>query len=119
MRPRPNPPRRPAPAGAGGVGGAGAADRAAAAALHGTADPRLLVVFGSGDLPAAGRAVADVAPAGVPVVGCTAPGCNDVVVAALGGDGFSVSTALVGTAEGERPVRFREAGAEAPASLGH
>ena len=96
-----------------GVGRDRAADRAAAAALEGAADPRLLVVFASTDLAATGAAVAAVAPAGVPVVGCAARGRDEVVVAALGGAGFSVSTAAASATHGSR-----EAGAEAAACLG-
>src|SRR5687767_4958052 len=72
-------------------------------------DARLLIVFCADtyDLPTLLRAVRDVAP-GVPVVGCStagelsASGAGDatVVVTALGGPGFSVSTRHALVADG-------------------
>jgi hypothetical protein len=95
---------------------------AARAALAGAAEPALLVAFAAGadGLAAAAAGLAGAAP-GVPVIGCatpiTLPGLparpHDVAVAALGGPGLSVSTAVVGAAGG-----LREAGAEAAACLG-
>src|SRR3954447_13713824 len=97
-----------------GVGRHIAAQRATAAALRGVAEPRLLIVFapGGAELAAAGETLAAVAP-GVPVIGCAATGHREVVVAALGGDGFTVSTSAAGAAGG-----LRDAGAEAAACLG-
>jgi hypothetical protein len=98
-----------------------AAERATAAALAGAAAPRLLVAFvtGTDDLAAVGRSIASVAP-GLPVVGCATPDVlpggpprpGEVVIAALGGDGLSVSTTTVAAAS------LRDAGAEAAACLG-
>ena len=85
-------------------------------------DAKLLVVFCSDtyDLDALARGIADTAP-GVPLIGCTTAGeiatasAGDatVVVFALGGDGFSVSTALA-TDTAEDP---RHAGERAAACL--
>jgi len=93
---------------------------AARDALDGVAAPRLLIAFvpGTADLAACGEAIAAAAP-DVPVVGCAAPvavrgreaGQAEIVVAALGGEGLSVSTAAAGGA-------LRDAGAEAAACLG-
>src|SRR5687768_13398505 len=93
---------------------AGAEAAGAALAHHG---PKLLTVFCSDDydLPELMAGIGARAP-GVPVIGCSTageiatdgPGDAGVVVLALGGDGFSVSTAA---AEGAS-TRLREAGAE-------
>jgi len=109
-----------------GVGRAPAADlpRAAmdatTAALDGAAEPRLLIAFvpGTAGVAACGEAIAAAAP-GVPIIGCAAPVAlrgrhardAELVVAALGGEGLSVSTAAAGGS-------LREAGAEAAACLG-
>lgn len=89
--------------------------RASAEALVG-ADAKLLVVFSSDSLEPARLlgSVAQAAP-GVPVVGCSTageiarsgPGDAGVVVLAMGGDGFTVSTAAASMAEG-----LRQAGEE-------
>lgn len=77
------------------------------------ADPRLLIVFCSGayDVPALLASVRTLAP-GVPVVGCSTAGelsvsgrgstAGDraVVVTAIGGSGFSVTTAHASVADG-------------------
>jgi hypothetical protein len=91
---------------------------AAAAAVDGRPDARLLVVFASSghDLEAL---LAGIDPGDVPLVGCSTAGeiatdgptDGGVVVMALGGEGFSVATALAGDASG----RLREAGAEVAA----
>src|SRR4051794_11087758 len=106
---------------------AGADPRAAAidatrAALCDAPDPALLIAFATGvdDLAAAGSGLA-AAARGLPVIGCAAPvslpGLTarpaGVTVAALGGEGLSVSTAVVDAAGG-----LREAGAEAAACIG-
>jgi hypothetical protein len=94
-----------------------AATRALDAAIAGD-DAKLLVVFcsQSHDLQALVDAI-DERSGGVPLIGCstageyaaTGPGENGVVVTALGGPGFSVTTsAVTGVSE-----RLREAGAEA------
>ena len=109
-----------------GVGRAPAAElpraalQATTAALAGAAEPRALIAFlpGTCDVAACGEAIAAAAP-GVPVVGCAAPLAlrgrrpreAEVVVAALGGEGISVSTTAAGGS-------LREAGAEAAACLG-
>ena len=97
-----------------------AAGTAAAAAALERDDARLLVVFASEsyDLPALLRAI-NRRSGGVPLVGCSTageiatsgPGGAIVVVAALGGEGFSVAT---GSAE-RVSTRLREAGAEVAA----
>src|SRR4051794_23572413 len=85
-------------------------------------DPQLLVVFcsQSHDLQALVDAL-DERSGGVPLIGCstageyaaTGPGESGVVVTALGGPGFSVSTSVVrGASE-----RLRESGAEAAACM--
>ena len=93
-----------------------AALSAARSALAGT-DPRLLVVFAAIDHdPAAVLDGLTAAAPGVPVIGCSthgeiAPGGprdGTVVVAALGGPGFAVSTAVAEAVSG----RQREAGAK-------
>ncbi|GAB7190073.1 FIST N-terminal domain-containing protein [Kineococcus sp. NUM-3379] len=110
-----------------GVGRSAAADsrtaglQATRAALTGEG-PRLLVVLAGIDHdPAALSAgVAEAAP-GVPVIGCSThgeigpggPADGSVVVTALGGDGFSVSTASSPVLSG----RQREAGAEVAACV--
>ena len=93
---------------------------AAAAALAGRTDARLFVVFVSSahDL----TALLDGIDAGdVPLIGCSTageigadgPGDAGVVVMALGGDGFAVSTAAAPAAS----TRLRAAGAEVAACL--
>src|SRR4051794_4218334 len=99
-----------------------AAVAATRAALGGGAEPKLLLAFTAGarGLAAVGAGLEAAAP-GVPAIGCatpvTLPGLRarpgGVVVAALGGDGLSVSTAVVDAGEG-----MREAGAEAAACVG-
>jgi hypothetical protein len=94
-----------------------AAHEAARAALSG-ADPKLFLVFAgiSHDPHRVAAGIRAAAP-GVPVLGCSTHGEIDpggphddsVVVTALGGDGFSVSTTAVPQISG----RQREAGAEA------
>ena len=94
-----------------------AAAQAARAALTG-ADPKLLIVFSAITYdPALVRAgVRDVVDESVPVIGCTTRGeicgggANDgtVVVAAIGGPGFAVTTAAAENVAG----RQREAGVE-------
>ncbi len=103
--------------GASGADGRRAGRDAAATAVVGD-DPRLLVVFASDDLDLEGifGGIRDVAP-GVPLVGCTTageigpdgPGGGGLVVSALGGEGFRVTTAVATGAS----HRLREAGAEA------
>jgi len=93
---------------------------AKAAAVAGREDVRLLVVFASvgHDLEAL---VGGVAPGDVPLVGCSTageigtggPGDKGVVVMALGGEGFAVSTAAATGVS----ARLREAGAEVAACL--
>ena len=101
---------------------ADAAGREAAAAAITGADPRLLVVFCSGsyDLAALVRGIASVSE-GAAVIGCSTageiatsgPADASVVVTALGGSGFHVSTrAATGVA-----ARLREAGAEVAGAL--
>lgn len=101
------------------AGRAGAA--AAQAALTGD-DPRLLVVFSweSYDLAALLAGIAAEAP-GVPLVGCSTageistngPGDAGVVVTAIGGEGFSVSTATGSV----RDMGLRDASAQAAGCL--
>ncbi|HWW10605.1 MAG TPA: FIST N-terminal domain-containing protein [Candidatus Acidoferrales bacterium] len=104
-----------------GVGASSAKDshkagiEAATAALRG-ADPRLLVAFVSPahDLQALLAGIRGVAPA-PPLIGCSTsgeiatdgPGDAGVVVAALGGKGFSVSTSVARNASSD----LRQAGA--------
>ena len=85
-------------------------------------DPRLFVVFASASLDLKGVLAGIVDTAGdVPLIGCSTageiatdgPGDAGVVVIALGGDGFAVSTAAAGGASS----RLREAGAEAASCL--
>ena len=95
---------------------------AARSALAGHDDARLVLVFASGtyDLAALAAAVAVVA-GDVPVAGCSSAGeidrsgagADSVVVLALGGDGFSVSTAAVSASADPR-----DAGARAAACIG-
>jgi hypothetical protein len=95
---------------------ADAAARATADALVGD-DPKLLVVFCSdeGDLQAMVSAIGQTAD-GVPLIGCSTageiatdgPGEAGVVVTALGGPGFAVTTAVAPRAS----TRLREAGEE-------
>ena len=98
-----------------------AATRALDAAIAGD-DPKLLVVFcsQSHDLQALVDTL-DERSGGVPLIGCSTageyaasgPGENGVVVTALGGPGFSVTTSAVrGASE-----RLRESGAEAAACM--
>jgi len=92
---------------------------AATLALRG-ADPRLIVVFASPthDLDAMLAGVRGVAPA-TPLIGCTTageiatdgPSDASVVVTALGGSGFSVTTSVARNAS----ANLREAGAAAAA----
>jgi hypothetical protein len=98
-----------------------AGEAAATAALR-EQDPRLLVVFCSDsyDLEALLAAINE-RSGGVPLIGCSTagqigpsgPGDASVVVTALGGHGFSVSTAVAKGASG----RLREAGAEVGACI--
>ncbi|MHB8509690.1 MAG: FIST signal transduction protein [Candidatus Dormibacteria bacterium] len=98
-----------------------AGERAAAAAVTGP-EPRLLVVFASNQhtLQPLLDGVRRTCP-GVPLIGCSTageiasdgPGDAGVVVAALGGPGFTVATGYARDAAG----RLREAGAEV-ASVG-
>jgi hypothetical protein len=108
-----------------GVGASTATDSrqagldAATGALRG-ADPRLLVIFASSahDLPAMLAGVRSLAPE-VPLVGCTTageiatagPSDAGVVVTAIGGSGFSVSTNVARNASSD----LRQAGATAAA----
>ena len=85
------------------------------------ADTRLLLVFASPayDLPRLLDGIRSVAGAQVPLIGCSTageiatagPGASSVVVVALGGEGFSVTTGVARNASG----RLREASAEAAA----
>jgi hypothetical protein len=94
---------------------------AARAALDGTDDPGLLLVFASGayDVPLLIEAIAEIS-VGVPLVGCTSaaeigadgPTQRSVVVVALGGDGLAFSVAAV---TGAAP---RDAGARVAACVG-
>jgi hypothetical protein len=97
--------------------GADAADQALA-----SQDAKLLVVFCSGsyDLPALLAGIRE-RSGEVPLIGCSTageiatdgPGDAGVVVAAIGGDGFSVAT----EASTQASTRLREAGAEAATCL--
>lgn len=99
-----------------------AAARASVEALAGP-DPKLLIVFCSDayDLGSLLRAVRDRAP-GPPLIGCSTageiatsgPGDAGVVVLALGGEGFSVSTSVGRRASAD----LREAGAAAASCIG-
>ncbi len=92
---------------------------AATTALRG-ADPRLLVIFASPahDLPAMLAGIRSVAPE-IPLVGCSTsgeiatdgPSDASVVVTAIGGSGFSVSTSVARNASSD----LRQAGATAAA----
>jgi hypothetical protein len=94
---------------------------AAEGALTG-ADPKLLVVFCSDsyDLDELVEGIRALAP-GVPLIGCSTageiatdgPGDAGVVVTAIGGSGFSATTAVAT----EASFRLREAGAEAAACI--
>lgn len=94
-----------------------AAAQAARAAVRGE-DPKLLVLFAgvTHDPKELARGIGEAIP-GVPVIGCSThgeigpggPRDGTVVVTALGGPGFSVSTAASATLNG----RQREAGADA------
>ena len=93
---------------------------ATAAALAGP-DPRLLVVFSSQayDLPRLLEGIRSCAGPDVPLIGCSTageiatagPGASSLVVTAIGGEGFSVTTGSATNASG----RLREASAEAAA----
>ena len=94
---------------------------AAAAALEGRTDGRLLVVFASDALDLAELAGAVREAAGdVPLIGCSTageitgagPADTSAVVLALGGDGFSVATA---SADATGPGGLRDAGAQVAA----
>jgi hypothetical protein len=86
-------------------------------------EPKLVIVFCSQayNLPDLIRGVRESAP-GVPLVGCSTageistggPSDSTVVVAALGGPGFRVSTACASDVRG----RLRDAGAEVAACIG-
>jgi hypothetical protein len=98
-----------------------AGHEAAQAALEGE-DPKLLIVFCSSsyDTPALVEAIGSAAP-DVAMVGCSTageiatsgPGESSVVVTALGGDGFSVSTEVARDA----PADLRAAGAHAASCI--
>lgn len=97
-----------------------AAHAAVRQALDGGADPALLIAFAGAAhaLPALAAALRDAAP-GVPLVGASttrplAPPGADLAVVALGGPGFTVSTAAIEHADGD----LRGAGVEAAAALG-
>ncbi len=88
---------------------------ARAAAVDGRADLRALIVFASASLDI--ESVLDgIAPGDVPLIGCSTageigssgPADRSVVVMALGGEGFVVSSAAATGLSG----RLREAGAE-------
>src|SRR4051794_38969312 len=110
-----------------GASRAGDAATAATEATRAVVDdgaPRLLLVFASVDLDfaAIGPAMAELVPAGVPVVGCStaAPAAlggrsaPSLVVAAIGGEGVTASGAGVAAASGGR----RAAAAGGAACLG-
>ena len=92
-----------------------AGSEAARGAITG-ADPRLLIVFCADnyDLPELLRGINETSGGDVPLVGCSTageiatngPGDSGVVVTALGGPGFSISTAATDAVTG----RLREAG---------
>jgi len=94
---------------------------AASAALRGR-ETRLVVVFASPayDLEALHRSIRDLAP-DVPLIGCSTageistggPGTAGVVVAALGGEGFSVATCVAPNASKD----LRQAGADAASCI--
>ncbi|MHB8682623.1 MAG: FIST signal transduction protein [Acidimicrobiales bacterium] len=125
MATNPNGSLRPGPAGSrwAGVGSSAHADaeaagaRAGAQAIRGP-DPKLIVVFASDayDAKALLHGIRGQAP-GVPLVGCstageiasTGPGDAGVVVLALGGSGFEVSTAAASMDEGLRDAGERVA----------
>ena len=100
-----------------GVGASESADSAAAAAEAVTAaidgrDPALVLLFStpSHDLPVLARAVQQLVPAGVPVIGCTTSGelvglvagSGRLVAVALGGPGLTVQTSVGMIADGPR-----------------
>jgi hypothetical protein len=93
---------------------------ARAAAVAGRADLRALIVFASASLDLE-SALAGIAPGDVQLVGCTTageigssgPADRSVVVMALGGEGFVVSSAVATGLSG----RLREAGAEVAACI--
>jgi hypothetical protein len=90
-------------------------------AVAGRTEPALLVVFASDahDMPALVGAIRDAAP-GVPLIGCSTAGeiassgvgDSSVVVMALGGQGFQVSTATADVSE----LGLREAGGRVAAA---
>ena len=93
---------------------------ARAAAVDGRADLRALIVFAGARLDL--ESVLDgIAPGDVPLIGCTTageigssgPADQSVVVMALGGEGFAVSSAVATGLSG----RLREAGAEVAACI--
>jgi hypothetical protein len=93
---------------------------ARAAAVDGRADLRALIVFAGASLDL--ESVLDgIAPGDVPLIGCTTageigssgPADRSVVVMALGGEGFVVSSAAATGLSG----RLREAGAEVAACI--
>ena len=93
---------------------------ARATAVDGRTDLRALIVFASASLDL--ESVLDgIAPGDVPLIGCTTageigssgPADRSVVVMALGGEGFAVSSAVATGLSG----RLREAGAEAAACI--
>jgi hypothetical protein len=100
-----------------GDGDTRAATRAAAREAIVGADPKLLIVFGAitHDAPALLAELQAAAP-GVPVIGCSThgdigpggPSDGSLVVAAIGGEGFSVSTAVAEGVSG----RQRQAGVD-------
>ena len=94
--------------------------QARAAAVDGRADLRALIVFASASLDL--EALLDgIAPGDVPLIGCSTageigssgPADRSVVVMALGGEGFAVSSAVATGLSG----RLREAGAEVAACI--
>lgn len=121
----PNGPPRPRWVGVGQSAGRDAftsGSEATSAALQGD-DPKLVIVFCSQayNLPDLIRGVRESAP-GIPLVGCSTageistggPSDSTVVVAALGGPGFRVSTASAADVRG----RLRDAGADVAACIG-
>jgi hypothetical protein len=99
-----------------------AGSEAAAAALAGGEDPRLLIVFAANAYePSALLAGVRASSPEVPLIGCSTageiassgPGDAGVVVAALGGEGFTVSTRVATGASGD----LRTAGGRAAEAL--
>jgi hypothetical protein len=97
-------------AGSSSEGDSRAAGRSAAAAAAAGRDAKLLVVFASQshDLAALVAGIAEACP-GAPLIGCSTageiasggPGDSGVVVTALGGEGFSVATAVASGASAD------------------